>query len=66
MRVEYSRAAALLLGSMRRYLFGWMLLVAFSSPVMAADQWRLQSTFAWHGNVTNGERPEDILSALQA
>jgi hypothetical protein len=31
---------------------------------MAADRWRLQSTFAWHDNVTNGERPEDILSAL--
>ena len=66
MLLEYSRAATLLLGSMHRYFFGWMLLAAFSSPVMAADQWRLQSTFAWHDNVTNGERPEDILSALQA
>lgn len=64
--VEYPGAMNLLLGSMRPYLFGWMLLAAASFPVMAAEQWRLQSTFAWHDNVTNGERPEDILSALQA
>ncbi len=51
---------------MNRTLTLGLVLAALALPATAAERWRLQATAAWHDNVTNGERPEDVLSALQA